>query len=288
MRGKWFESIWGSDWNQRLENLANTATIILFVVGLTGGVITVVGWVVARLRGLTVSMDWPGWVSLVWLIMLTLYVWRSGRALRAELESLSRRIAARDFRDDFAHGLEQWEYEGEWKTVQDDGHHILVVTNSFNGGYALPCRLWHDYTFEFETKIVQANSAWIIRASDILNYVMLQCGQGEIIPHFKVDGRFYKLKAITVSRELPLRQWFAVAIKVLKTRVAVNITFEGEEQCILDLPLLRPQVHKGTIPQGDTMREVDVPCSFPLGSVGFREAGFEECAYFRNVRVTRI
>jgi hypothetical protein len=57
-----------------------------------------------------------------------------------------------------------WQYMKGWAMDREDGAPILVVTNSGDGGIAKPCKSWSNYLFEFETKIVHSNSAWIIRA----------------------------------------------------------------------------------------------------------------------------
>ena len=183
-----------------------------------------------------------------------------------------------EFREDFQHNLEDWNYSGDWRVERRGDQNVLIVTKSGSGGIAKPCLSWKDYVFKFETKIVEHDTSWIIRAQDTDNYVMLQCQQNKLRPHFRKDGQFADTskwtKPITVPiREpLPLNTWFDVRIEVRGTRVVVNVTVNGREKEIFNSPLLEPPI---------------APGDYPMGSVGFRES-VNECAQFRNVRIRRI
>jgi len=85
------------------------------------------------------------WVIIVWLGFLTFHLYLKDREPRERV-----------FKENFKHGLQRWEHFGEWKVDKEDAQHVLIVRKSDLGGFALPCRQWIDYTFEFETKIVQA------------------------------------------------------------------------------------------------------------------------------------
>lgn len=222
---------------------------------------------------------WLNWLVLIWLGFLTTYVLANQKVSRKK---------EKEFREDFKRGLQQWEFSGSWKTELEDNHHILIVADSANGGFAKPCRLWNDYTFEFETKIVKSNSSWIIRASDIHNYVMLQCSQSEIVPHFRDRSLWYPLRPISLPVKLPVNNWFRVMISVTGNRVRVNAWLDGGEHVLLDDPLLEPKVGSAKITVGDTSHELDFAFSFPFGSVGFRQYPGTECAHFRNVCVQKL
>lgn len=222
----------------------------------------------------------PLWMALVlffWLLTLTYHIYSSRRS-----------TDQREFFEDFRHGLEKWEYYGGWRTQREDNQHILIVRDSDAGGIAKPCRLWTDYVFEFETKIAQANTSWIIRASDILNYVMLQCGPAELNPHFRVNGLWFKLDSVSLPVALPLNAWFGVRITVTGTRVVVVVRVNDKETEIFDRHLLEPKMVPAQITQAGTTQSLNVTFSYPIGSVGFREWGKTECAHFRNARVMRI
>lgn len=216
-------------------------------------------------------------ILLVWISVLTYHIYRRERIANERI-----------FVDSFEHGLDQWEYYGGWRTDREGNEKILIVTDSDAGGYARPCRLWNDYLFEFETKIVQSNTAWVIRASDILNYVMLQCGRAEIIPHFRVNGFWFKLDPVPLSITLPSNQWFRVNIRVAGIRVVVTVSLNNQETELLNSTLLEPKVVQAIITQGESTQRLPIVFSYPMGSVGFREWGNTECAHFRNVRVTKL
>lgn len=218
---------------------------------------------------------WLQWLLLLWILVLTAYTYRRQKALSNQT-----------FADDFRRGLRKWEFQGDWRTSREDNHDILIVTNSHSGGFAKPCRLWSDYVFEFETKLVNKNTSWIIRAFDRLNCVMLQCTQDEIHPHFRVDGTWSTAEGIKLPIKLPLNVWFSAQIRVLGTRVVVTAVLDGQRTTLFDLPLLEPRVFQLKIHQENQVHEFPVIRSFTLGSMGFRECG-DECAHFRHIRVTR-
>ncbi len=182
-----------------------------------------------------------------------------------------------EFREDFQRDLGNWEYSGEWRTEGEGDRRILIVTQSERGGIAKPCLSWTDYVFEFETKIANQNTSWVIRAKDTGNYVMLQCQQEQLYPHFRVGGKWTNLdwtkeNPVILPTRLPLDIWFGVHVEVRGTQVVVTVTVNGRETEILNRPLLECP---------------PAPVSYPMGSVGFRESS-AECAHFRNVRVERI
>ena len=222
---------------------------------------------------------WYHWLVFVWLAFLTAYVFATQKASRKK---------ETEFRENFKRGLRAWDFSGSWTTDLEDGHHILIVADSANGGLAKACRLWSDYIFEFETRIVKSNSSWLIRASDIHNYVMLQCSQTEIIPHFRDRALWYPLAAVSLPVKLPLNNWFRVTITVKGNRVRVKAGLDGKEHALLDDSLLEPKIGSAKIAVGGTSHELDFAFSFPFGSVGFREYPGTECAHFRNVSVRKI
>jgi hypothetical protein len=178
--------------------------------------------------------------------------------------------------------LENWEYKGEW-SVQDRGDGpVLVVTSSGKGGICRHLLLWTDYVFEFETKIVEKNTSWIIRAKDANSYVMLQCQQNAIYPHFMKDGRWTNLdwtkqNPVSLPFTLPLGTWFGVRVEVRGMQVMAHLTLGGKQTEVLN-----------SVSLGTSLLEPPVaPAEYTVGSVGFRESG-NECAHFRSVCVRRI
>jgi hypothetical protein len=213
---------------------------------------------------------------LTWLACLSIYLYRKEKVWNES-----------EFKDNFRHGLENWEYYGTWKTIYEDDQRILTVTESDPGGYVKKCRLWNDYLFEFETKIIHKNSSWIIRAADILNYLMFQCGPKTILPSLKINGQWIKFSSQPLPVTIPLKEWFKVSIRVTGTRVVVKAVVKGEEYTFYDANILEPQVIATKLNRSSNEQEMHIFTSLPLGSIGFREAG-SECAHFRNIRVTKI
>jgi hypothetical protein len=193
--------------------------------------------------------------------------------------SLSSSSPQEQFTECFEGGLGHWEYDGAWRVIREDDKHTLVVTNSEIGGIAQPCRLWTDYTCEFETKIAKSNTSWVVRAKDTSTYVMLQCETGRIYPHFRVNGTWTNLdwtrrNPVPLPVTLPLDTWFGVRIEVKDFHVMVTLIVDGKEIVVSAMtnPLLKPPI---------------APIEYAIGSVGFRESG-NECAYFRRISVKKI
>lgn len=182
-----------------------------------------------------------------------------------------------EFTDNFAAHLEHWSTAGEWRIVKENSNSVLSVTRSDRGGILKPCLSWANYIFEFETKIVNKNTSWIIRASNPMNYVMLQCQQNKIFPHFRLNDNWYDREwtiknPTNLPVTVPLNQWFKVIIKVVGVRVKIFITLNRKRIKIFDSCLL------STPP---------APIQYSKGSVGFREYD-KEHSCFRNISVKRL
>ncbi len=208
--------------------------------------------------------------STAYLVLVILFEWllRWRRMERADI--LSEFTA-------FEHSLVRWEYVGNWYTSQESDQTILVVTDSGKGGIAKPCLSWRNYIFEFETKIINKYTSWIVRAEDINNYVMLQCHSQKMYHLFCNNGNWAKLewckeKPISLPVNIPWEQWFGVRIEVRGEKVIVILTVEGKRIEVLNQSILEPPI---------------APKSYAVGSVGFRESG-SECAHFRNIHVTPV
>lgn len=200
------------------------------------------------------------------------------------VEAIKKRIASDTvnfldvLHETFQHGLANWTYYGDWRIERQDELNILVITNSDKGGIINPCQTWTDYVFEFETKIVSKYTSWIIRAADIDNYVLLQCGQKALKLVHRGKGVWQNLQwsnenPIQLPMLLPLDTWFGVRIEMRNDHVVVVIILNGKRHTILDQPLSIPPFVG--------------PGSYPRGAVGFRAHG-DEVACFRHVGVKRI
>ncbi len=186
--------------------------------------------------------------------------------------------------------LTEWEREGDWITDTSHAPPDLQVTNSDRGGILRWTRSWTDYEFEFETRIDRENSAWIIRAYNLDNYVMLQCRRDRIIPHYLRDGLWWREQETNLPRALP-EGWFRVCIRVQGDSVSAFWLEEGHRTVLLERNLLGPRTVSliACRPSPDQLHYVDGPVfiSYLRGGVGFRASGHES-AYFRNITVRQI
>jgi hypothetical protein len=183
-----------------------------------------------------------------------------------------------------------WNREGDW--IPDTSHDPpdLRVTNSDRGGILRKTDTWTDYEFEFETRIDRENTAWIIRAYDLDNYVMLQCRRDGIIPHYRRDGLWWREQETNLPRALP-EGWFRVCIRVQEDSVSAFWLEEGHRTVLLERDLLGSRTVSliACRPSPDQPHYVDGPVfmSYLRGGVGFRASGHES-AYFRNITVRPI
>ena len=166
----------------------------------------------------------------------------------------------------------------------------LRVTNSDNGGILRETLTWTDYQFEFETKIDNANSSWIVRAHDLDNYVMLQCSVDKIIPHYRRDGLWWRESETPLPPVLP-KGWFKVSITVQMEAVEVCLEKDGKSTILFRADILGPRTASliACRPSDDkpTYKNGEVFLSYLRGGVGFRASG-NESAYFRNITVRQI
>lgn len=187
------------------------------------------------------------------------------------------------FCDDFSKGLADWDYQGDWHSRRVDGKYFLEVTGSDRGGVVSQCGRWTDYIFRFQTMIANKNTSWLMRASDLGNYAMLQCEPTRINPHFRIQGQWWLLRSRPLPMSIPLGTWFNVGIHVRGTNVQVDIAVDGTSHRVLDESLFSGTYQMQRL---GTAEFVGQTVQFPSGSVGFREDA-DEKAYFRHIEVTR-
>jgi hypothetical protein len=185
------------------------------------------------------------------------------------------------FTDNFKHQLnDNWEYEGDWKIIEQG---VLSVRNSGIGGITNVGSHWENYDFEFETRIVNECSSWVIRAQDLNNYFMFQCRRDVIRPHQRVTvPKIQTNPAEPTTSPAHLVVAFEVGWKIWDGRphnsnlddwTKVRIRVRGSDVMIWIAERL--VFHEPTL----------VP--YATGRVGFRNYGAEE-AHFRNVKVRPI
>lgn len=215
--------------------------------------------------------------GLYWQILLFLVGAITLLYIFLQVDKLKRRLTV-GFQDDFREPLNKnWNYIGDWKI---EGKNELSVSNSDAGGITNVGSLWENYTFELETKIINISSGWIVRATDLNNYIMFQCTDKLIRPHMRVklpkitsqqeDGKIVFTEQVGWIVDNPpfnsqphnqeLKGWFKVKIVTRGSRVDIYIKDENV-------------YHSDTV------------LTIPIGKVGFRNSG-DEHAHFRNVRVS--
>ena len=186
--------------------------------------------------------------------------------------------------------LTEWEREGDWTADTSHAPPDLRVTNSDRGGILKRTQSWTDYEFEFETKIDRSYTAWIIRAYDLDNYVMLQCSPDKITPLYRRDGLWWSEQATRLVAPLP-KDWFKVYIRVEGGTVSAFRLEDGQRTFLFRGDLLAPRTVslEACRPSPDQPHYVDGPVfmSYLRGGVGFRACG-DESAYFRNITVRPI
>lgn len=174
----------------------------------------------------------------------------------------------------FDKGLNQWEYDGNWTIIKNNYPKILQVTNSEKGGLFYTPKRLINYKLEFETKIVERNSSWLIHGKNLSSYIMFQCESDRINPHYRINGKWSDTSWIKNNSEkhlfpLPINEWFYVSVEVKSSQIVVNIKFHNNSLKYEYNYLMA------------TFNELGLKS----GSFGFRESG-PECAQFKNIKIT--
>jgi len=199
------------------------------------------------------------------------------------------------FSENFRAGVNPriWEYEGSWHTELDEnGKPVLNVTNSELGGLAIPCLSWTDFELQFETRIMKACTAWMVRASSLNDCFMVQLTTDLIRPHIRASGLWEVISSEPHGLPIKVSEWFSVRTLVRGAWITVYIFINGKEHLTLQQRLLgaRPavpvEIHVGDQGSGKTFLHF-LAISTRIGSFGFRLFG-EETAQFRNIKAYRL
>ena len=203
------------------------------------------------------------------------------------------------FADDFRKGLDPqiWEAPGQgWKVELDEnGKPVLTVTNSERGGLATPCLSWTDYEVRFDTRILNKCTAWIVRASSLNNYAMIQLEDKSINPHRRAAGMWIEKWIEKKPHDFTFKkgQWYSVQTILRGAWIQVWVTVDNDQHLLYQGEILgtqRPQeVHLTTYDEKAQTHEgiTILDASYRIGSFGFRLSG-DEKAQFRNVRAYKL
>lgn len=236
----------------------------------------------------------------IWLVLIVLVYY-----LFQERKKLS--LVAGDFSDDFRKGLDKWEFGGEgWKIENEEGIPVLSVSESRDGGIAKRGLGWRDYEFIFDTKIVNKNSGWIVRAVSRSKCLMVQLNMEEIDNpklrfHLRIPGPvqyswiMLKKKEIKLNSQLKLLEWINVKTVVYGCNIDIYLNGEHVAHYFIDDPIRIPKQFTGekvTLIEEEESKEVKiqreyVPMDFWTGTIGFRCSPGEH-AHFKDIKVKSI
>jgi hypothetical protein len=199
------------------------------------------------------------------------------------------------FSENFEKGINPriWEYEGDWKTELDEnGKPVLSITNSEIGGLAIPCLSWTDYELQFDTRIMNQCTTWLMRASSLNDCFMIQITPELIRPHFRASGLWQLVSSEPHGLPIKIGEWFSIRTLVRGAWVTVYITLNGKEHLVYQKRILgtRPpmsvHVQLGDPENGEKYSQILV-VSARIGSFGFRFSGVES-AQFRNIKTYKL
>lgn len=205
------------------------------------------------------------------------------------------------FLENFKSGLNPriWDWDGIWRTELDEnGKPVLSVTNSGIGGIVIPCISWVDYELNFDTRIMNTCTGWIVRASSSSNYVMFQINENMIRPHILSHGIWIEIQEIPHSLTIISRTWYSIRTIVRGSWATIYIKIDGKDHQIFQdrifatrppkmIEIPRPSPAPETSHSPVVKDHQIVETSLRTGTFGFRLAG-TEFAQFRNIKAYRI
>lgn len=183
----------------------------------------------------------------------------------------------------------EWIGRGDWKFNRTEK--CFEISNS-NVGYLFPkTLLWDDYSLEFDFKIIESCCAWIVRAQNLSNYVMLQCGNDRINPHIRLDGQWMIIgkeeTTLSFKQNLSLDNWYKASLTCDKRNIRIQIYSQEAEifnrQWTIPNQLIWEASIEGQEQPIRFFREID----FDFGGIGFRDHPGEK-AFIKNVYVKKL
>jgi hypothetical protein len=149
-----------------------------------------------------------------------------------------------------------------------------------------------DYELIFETRIIDDATGWLVRASSLNDYALLQINNTSINYRIRAGGIW--TDSHTKDHEMNIRpqKWFTVRTRVYGSSIIVYIKVNGHETTILDEELFKPappimlSVEVGSNAPKKNIDQFIIQ-SVQTGSFGFRLWGKEK-AQFRNIYAHKI
>jgi hypothetical protein len=170
------------------------------------------------------------------------------------------------------------------------------ITES-HAGYIYPSVLdWSDYRFEFDFKIINSCLAWIVRASNLSNYVMLQCGLKGIDPHIRLNGQWiikrHEEPDVNLSFEKTLSPDTWYKAKIICEKRNLRIVIYNKKNPIFDRHWKIPEqlvINYKVAPDPKDKRAVQFiqNIDFDFGAIGFRDHG-DEKGLIKNIYIEKL
>lgn len=191
---------------------------------------------------------------------------------------------------DHAGSKKPWVGRGIFQYVSSEN--AFEITGS-NAGFIMPRTIqWDDYQFDFDFKISASCLGWIVRATNLSSYVMLQCGLDGINPHIRINGAWIPKSHgdddvnMTFENKLSLDKWYRGVVTTEKRSIKVAI-YDGKT-LVFDRHWTIPDMMTAELTQTDKKKlryfqELD----FDFGAIGFRSYG-DEKAYVKKVYVEKL
>jgi hypothetical protein len=190
-----------------------------------------------------------------------------------------------------------WVGRGVFKFVRNEK--CFEITNS-HVGYIFPkTSNWDDYSYEMEFKIVNKYVAWIVRANNLSNYIMLQCQKEGVNPHIRLNGQWIVKKFddpdvnLTFDNNLSPDTWYKA--KVVCEKRNIRIVISNYKKVIFDRYWIIPnemlitliEVQKDGVNEKETKREFIQSIDFDFGAIGLRDHGNER-GFIKNVFIEKL
>lgn len=222
-------------------------------------------------------------IQLCWIIALVclVHVWPPGQR--------------RSFRDNFKRGIDprMWEFDGEWKVERDEtGHRVLTVTNSDRGGLVIPCLHWKDYEIQFETRIVNEWTGWIVRASSFNDFVHQKLSDQLIHTLYRVSTIWDRQSERAHGLNIEKMEWYRIRILAIGNWLSTWIELDGRHRMLFRDDILgirdpiEANIQSSQLSLPTTHRQILTP-SYRSGSFGFRLWDVERAQY-RNLRAFQL
>jgi len=170
------------------------------------------------------------------------------------------------------------------------------ITES-HAGYIFPAVLdWSDYKFEFDFKVVNRYLAWIVRANNLSNYLMFQCGLDGINPHIRLNGQWIIKNHqdsdvnFTFKENLSPDTWYHA--KIFCEKRNIRLVIYNKKFPLFDRHWKIPERllinYKTSLdPKDKNLAQLVQNIDFDFGAIGFRNHG-DEKGLIKNIYIEKL